>query len=277
MSITDGSVEYEIRTMPSTNDLGYRQPNTSYSIGDIAYHKDLPTGWYLECITAGITSINTISSTHTIDSTLSDGTVTWKIRSEQTNKFPIYNASILGDAADDLNDCKNVGLYRFFNSLNTPNGGETYGTCLTIFKSGDSDSIVAQIAMSMIEQYSNLYIRQCAENVWYPWKRLAIVNEIIDSISIDYNGAQGYVKFGSLLNNLIIQWGSKSNVIANTETEITFPISFTGSCQVFYTVVRGYNITTAYPIVKSIGGTKEKDSFICSENANYVTWFAIGK
>ena len=87
-------------------------------------------------------------------------------------------------------------------------------------------------------------------------------------------GGAGYVKYAS---GLIIQWSNESKIEANVNVEVVFPISFTSTSQIYYTVVRGSNITTVYPIVKSIGGTKEKDYFICSETANYVCWFAIGK
>jgi hypothetical protein len=46
---------------PSAAQLGYRQPNTEYAVGAIAYHASLPTGYYLECTTAGTTSNGDLS------------------------------------------------------------------------------------------------------------------------------------------------------------------------------------------------------------------------
>ena len=42
--------------------LGYRQPNTTYAVGQIAYHASLPTGYYLECITEGTTANGDLST-----------------------------------------------------------------------------------------------------------------------------------------------------------------------------------------------------------------------
>jgi hypothetical protein len=67
----DGTMTY--------NPLGYRQPSTAYAVGDIAYHASMPTGYYLECTTAGTTGSGTITPSSTIGSTVSDGTVTWTV------------------------------------------------------------------------------------------------------------------------------------------------------------------------------------------------------
>jgi hypothetical protein len=68
----DGTMTY--------NPLGYRQPSTAYTAGKIAYHASLPTGWCLECITAGTTGSGDLTiSSPAIGNTVTDGTVTWKI------------------------------------------------------------------------------------------------------------------------------------------------------------------------------------------------------
>lgn len=62
------------------NPLGYRQPSTAYAVGAIAYHSALPTGWYLECKTAGTSGSGDLTiSSPAIGNTVTDGTVTWKI------------------------------------------------------------------------------------------------------------------------------------------------------------------------------------------------------
>ena len=53
MSIIDGSTKYEVRTIPSLNDLRYRQPNTTYAVGDILLHESLKPNQYLEVTKAG--------------------------------------------------------------------------------------------------------------------------------------------------------------------------------------------------------------------------------
>ena len=59
-----------------------RRPYTSQAVGDIKFASGLPTGWYLECTTAGDTSNTdlTLPATPAIGDTVTDGTVTWTIR-----------------------------------------------------------------------------------------------------------------------------------------------------------------------------------------------------
>ena len=74
----DGTMTY--------NPLGYRQPSTTYEVGDIKYHSALPTGWYLECTTAGISGSGDLTiSSPAISGTVSDGTVTWRICNVNAN------------------------------------------------------------------------------------------------------------------------------------------------------------------------------------------------
>lgn len=74
----DGTMTY--------NPLGYRQPSTTYEVGDIKYHSALPTGWYLECTTAGISGSGDLTiSSPSIGGTVSDGTVTWRICNVNAN------------------------------------------------------------------------------------------------------------------------------------------------------------------------------------------------
>lgn len=68
----DGTMTY--------NPLGYRQPSTAYAVGDMKYHSALPTGWYLECTTAGTSGSGDLTITSpAVSGTVTDGTVTWKI------------------------------------------------------------------------------------------------------------------------------------------------------------------------------------------------------
>ena len=59
--ITDNTAQYTIREQMSTenkiDDLFWK-PSKAYAVGDIAFHKDLPAGWYLECETAGTSGTN---------------------------------------------------------------------------------------------------------------------------------------------------------------------------------------------------------------------------
>ena len=60
----------------------FRQPSTAYAVKDIALCSSLPTGYYLECITAGTTASGAITLPAMIaeNASVTDGTVTWKIR-----------------------------------------------------------------------------------------------------------------------------------------------------------------------------------------------------
>lgn len=66
--------------MGNNGSLGYRKPSTAYAVGNIAYHSALPTGWNLECTTAGTTASGKLTiSSPAIGGTINDGTVTWKV------------------------------------------------------------------------------------------------------------------------------------------------------------------------------------------------------
>ena len=62
VEVTDGTVTWKLRKITTEGSLGYRQPNTTYAVGDIAFNPDLPTGYYLECTTGGTTSSGALST-----------------------------------------------------------------------------------------------------------------------------------------------------------------------------------------------------------------------
>lgn len=64
------------------NTASNRQPVTAYVEKDIRYSTLLPTGWYLECTTAGITDSGdiTLPSPLVENATITDGTCVWKVR-----------------------------------------------------------------------------------------------------------------------------------------------------------------------------------------------------
>ena len=59
-----------------------RQPLTAYALKDIRYYNELPVGWYLECSTAGTSGSGDITLPTPLaeNATITDGTVTWKVR-----------------------------------------------------------------------------------------------------------------------------------------------------------------------------------------------------
>ena len=66
----------------NANTADSRQPATSYDVDTIKYIPSLPTGWYLECTTAGVSGTGDIvlPGTITENATVTDGTVVWTIR-----------------------------------------------------------------------------------------------------------------------------------------------------------------------------------------------------
>ena len=72
--------------------IAYRQPSTTYAVGNIAYHSALPTGWYLECTTKGTSGSGDLSiSSPSIGGTVTDGTVVWMVCKDiGTGNAPIY-------------------------------------------------------------------------------------------------------------------------------------------------------------------------------------------
>ena len=64
-----------------TNTMGYRKKSSPYVVNTIAEYEDLPTGWYLNCVTPGVTGSGEITLPAQIveNATVTDGTVVWTI------------------------------------------------------------------------------------------------------------------------------------------------------------------------------------------------------
>jgi microcystin-dependent protein len=71
----------ELTPLVNADTADSRQPSTTYSEGDIKYSPLLPTGWFLTCTTAGITSASEIVLPTPIaeGDTVTDGEVVWEI------------------------------------------------------------------------------------------------------------------------------------------------------------------------------------------------------
>lgn len=80
LTIIDGNVTWALRKVATNGGIGYRQPSTAYAVGNIAYHASLPTGWCLECATAGMSGTDAIDfSSSKVGDTITDGGVTWTV------------------------------------------------------------------------------------------------------------------------------------------------------------------------------------------------------
>ena len=237
--------------------LGYRQPNKSYSIGDIAYHSNLPTGYYLECTTAGTTSVGDITPPSKIDNTVTDGTVVWMIR--DINQIPDNIAAIT-----DCNTAKKQGIYNV--AANATDSPYSYGGKMVVFA---NNNLYYQIFFAILSTDTRwIYYRTLYGGVgWTPWQQ----QEAIVAKSITNTG---YIKY---VSGLIIQWGSIGNPNNITAMSITFPIAFSSPPVV---VVVGKNSTSTYTAQKyniNTYGISSKTFYIAAEIApKYLDYIAIG-
>lgn len=86
----DMIVIYDDRGPQGASESFYRQPDTDYKVGEIAYLEKESLLYCLECITAGTTSSEDLLEfppNKTVNDTFEDGTVTWVIRKIVTNDF----------------------------------------------------------------------------------------------------------------------------------------------------------------------------------------------
>lgn len=81
LTIIDGSVTWALRKVATYGGLGYRQPSTAYSVGDVAYVKGAGAKYRLACVTAGTTSADelAIPSGAKSGDSITDGTAIWKV------------------------------------------------------------------------------------------------------------------------------------------------------------------------------------------------------
>lgn len=81
LTIIDGSVMWALRKVATYGDLGYRQPSTAYSVGDVVYVKGAGAKYRLACVTAGTTSADelAIPSGAKAGDSITDGTAIWKV------------------------------------------------------------------------------------------------------------------------------------------------------------------------------------------------------
>lgn len=241
----DGTMTY--------NPLGYRQPSTTYEVGDIKYHSALPTGWYLECTTAGISGSGDLTiSSPSIGGTVTDGTVVWTVmKNLSAEGGTLYGELIRRNRSDSvltLVGSNDAGAKAEFFGADSEYDGRFV---LTAFKNalqyapfvGNADGILT-------------------------WMNNDLAGAAIVAKSL---GANGYIKYAS---GLIIQWGIVGNVVANTNTQILFPISFTSNYSATYTTID--SDTNAYAVCKSIGSLSLQEDWIRCNSNTKLRYIAIG-
>lgn len=105
----------EKTNLGNNKSLGYRQPSNAQTVGDVRYHATLPTGWYLECTTAGTTGSGALTITSpAVGGTVSDGTVTWTVRKTESTEY--HSRVIYDNAAAHNGIYRGKDLTAYFNS-----------------------------------------------------------------------------------------------------------------------------------------------------------------
>ena len=231
--VTDGSAKFQVVKNATTNDIinaidnfenkvGYRQKNKTYNMGDIAYHSDLPTGWYLECTTTGTSGSEELTiSSPTIGGMVTDGTVVWTVSLNAASFTSIPNNQNIISAG--FNSGAFVQLYREDASTSINQGA---------FKLNARKDSAGWTLRGGAD--GSLEWRDTNNNtVIYDLGNSAIVEKSIDG--------NGYIKYAS---GLIIQW---SFGYANNDTtgyaSNTFPISFTSSYRAIAMAVESSDAT----------------------------------
>lgn len=296
---TEGKVTVNNNGTMTYNPLGYRQPSTAYTAGQIAYHSALPTGYYLECTTTGISGSGALTiSTTTVGTTVSDGTVVWTIRqgastTDLSGYLPLAGGTVSGDliVTGTINGTSSSMTGRL-------NLGGLYLQDFELKRNNNT----SRLALSGGNQsaYINLYGKECTETnnqsafaicAHNGTNSKVLVGKLDGSLLWDGNdlagsaivakslGANGYIKYAS---GLIVQWGQASangtNVTAGTDSgtykqTVALPLSYTSSYKAFASInLTGYNAWAQACIINNnsidLTATRNSDTNI--------SWFTIG-
>lgn len=227
----------EATSLGNNASLGYRQPSTAQSVGDIRYHATLPAGWYLECTTAGTTGSGALTITSpTVGGTVSDGTVTWTVRKnastqDLTRYLPLSGGAMTGEA---IGRNINNRLLILQGATSWEHGGfvELYGED---FASNPSLAGKFSLGAQAHNEGSRLFGSPAGVLTWNgnSLDKSAVVAESL--------GTNGYRKYAS---GKIEQWGIEV-VPANTVKTVTLPVSVTKVLSGVATVVHNAVPTSA--------------------------------
>lgn len=169
-TLTDGLMSSEDKTFVDCEKEQYRQSSTTYAAGQIAYHSALPTGWYLECTTAGISGAGDLTiSSPSVNQTITDGTVTWTVHNK--SQIPLNN---LPKVVGDYNNYTSPGVYNVYNDVPagdvTPANASPVNFGILIV---DNSGFLTQTVADVINNH--FYTRTSNGTVWTSWQR--IINE----------------------------------------------------------------------------------------------------
>lgn len=221
----------EKTNLGNNKSLGYRQPSNAQTVGDVRYHATLPTGWYLECTTAGTTGSGALTITSpTVGGTVSDGTVTWTVRKnastqDLTGYLPLSGGSIANGALD-VNSSRIIitkNVHTTADAHFVIKGGEFggSGSSLELFGPKNSNSEDAG-SFKLATNNGNSFRGYTTGELFWNGNSLDKSAVVAESL-----GSNGYRKYAS---GLIEQWGHFRNVDSGYMSAgvytIYFPISF---------------------------------------------------
>lgn len=260
----------EKTNLGNNKSLGYRQPSNAQTVGDVRYHATLPTGWYLECTTAGTTGSGALTITSpTVGGTVSDGTVTWTVRKnastqDLTNYLPLSGGKMTGYIYGD----SDKALY--LHAAHQNDGGPSlalYGLDIQ-----DSQPIIGGFELFAVEKdrtttksflgYNNGNLTWCGNSL----DKSAVVAESL--------GANGYRKYAS---GLIEQWGESVHYtdVGNVQT-FNFPITFTNNNPKVMLVPTGFASSRRHVVMLADNATNNAHFAVVSDGDTYFQWHAIG-
>ena len=256
---------YERANLGNNASLGYRQPSTAYTAGAIKYHASLPTGWYLECTTTGTSGSGDLSiSSPAIGSTVSDGTVAWKI----SRSLSVNGGTLIGGGINRINDTSYIGLY----------GATSYLNGAHLLLHGKGSNPAGGFVLNAADGLGNMKSLRGLPNETLTWGGNDLAGSAIVAKSLDANG---YIKYAS---GLILQWGWGTHIGKPTVGEIisiSLPVSFTSTSYKLIISPRTNDywleasqsetdITTAVAKAKVINVSS------ATSHNFYYNWFAIG-
>lgn len=281
----------ELTPLVNADTADSRQPSTTYSEGDIKYSPLLPTGWFLTCTTAGITSASEIVLPTPIaeGDTVTDGEVVWTIRKINSGAdIPIATEETNGlmSAADKtkLNGiANNANNYSLPAATGSTRGGVKIGSNISL--SGDTISLAKANVTNALgytppttnTTYSTGTASYSGTTKLYTGtgdntdgtmtqKAIKAIVGTGGGIVAASLSANGYVKFA---NGFIVQWG----VFENKEV-VNFPITFPHAAFALTMAVKSNEEQYGYTTITSL--TKERFTPLLRLQGLYQYYIAVG-
>ena len=240
----------------------YRQPSTAYTAGQIKYHATLPTGWYLECTTAGDTDAGELVITSpSVGDTVTDGTVVWTIgKSLSVNGDVLYGTTIGRSVTDSIirivsGPTSGSGASLILVGKDNTSLGDTKGA-FSLYATTDSDTF-------------------CTLTGYARGKLLWNHNDLAGSAIVAKSiSANGYIKYAS---GLILQWGTVA-LKSDTDYTLTYPIAFSTNPKFIISTYLDATLPTSTTCGARNTGNSIATSITLYTTATYTHafWFAIG-